>query len=157
MFIMQIYLDTCVYCRPFDDQTQERISKETKAFIELLELAEEGKISIIGSDVLIDEIEEIGYLDKHIEAKEFTDICKVNVPLSEDVIKLAKDLEKRCGLSGGDALNLASACFGAQHFLTCDDKILSKGGCIEDFARARDFDIEVKNPIEFVEERKWAQ
>jgi hypothetical protein len=30
---MKIYLDTCIYCRPFDDQSQDRIEKETKAFI----------------------------------------------------------------------------------------------------------------------------
>ncbi|MCD6456239.1 MAG: hypothetical protein J7K81_05560 [Methanophagales archaeon] len=33
---MKIYLDTCVYCRPFDDQSQDRIEKETKAFIEIV-------------------------------------------------------------------------------------------------------------------------
>ena len=33
---MKIYLDTCIYCRPFDDQSQDRIEKETKAFIEIL-------------------------------------------------------------------------------------------------------------------------
>jgi hypothetical protein len=50
---MRIYLDTCVYCRPFDDQSQDRIEKETKAFIEILKLAEMGKVTIVSSDVLI--------------------------------------------------------------------------------------------------------
>ena len=49
---MKIYLDTCIYCRPFDDQSQDRIEKETKAFVELLKLAEMGKVAIVSSDVL---------------------------------------------------------------------------------------------------------
>jgi hypothetical protein len=49
---MKIYLDTCIYCRPFDDQSQDRIEKETKAFIEILKLAEMGEVVIVSSDVL---------------------------------------------------------------------------------------------------------
>lgn len=51
---MKIYFDTCVYCRPFDDQSQERIEKETEAFAKILKLAELGKVTIVSSDVLID-------------------------------------------------------------------------------------------------------
>ena len=38
----RIYLDNCVYNRPFDDQSQRRIFLETIAFITLLELVEKG-------------------------------------------------------------------------------------------------------------------
>ena len=64
---MKIYLDTCIYCRPFDDQSQDRIKKETEAFAELLEIAEMGKIILVSSDVLIDELEEIVDPRKSIE------------------------------------------------------------------------------------------
>ncbi len=53
---MKIYLDTCIYCRPFDDQSQDRIAKETEAFAKILKLAELGKVIIVGSDVLSDEL-----------------------------------------------------------------------------------------------------
>ena len=33
---MKIYFDTCVYCRPLDDQTQNQIKKETEAFVKAL-------------------------------------------------------------------------------------------------------------------------
>ena len=58
---MKIYFDTCVYCRPFDDQTQNRIKKETEAFVKVLKLGEMGIVTIVSSDVLIDEIECIAY------------------------------------------------------------------------------------------------
>jgi len=41
----RIYLDNCVYNRPFDDQSQKRIFLETIAFITLLELVENLGIS----------------------------------------------------------------------------------------------------------------
>ena len=31
-----VYLDTCTWCRPFDDQTQDRIRDETVAFYEII-------------------------------------------------------------------------------------------------------------------------
>ncbi len=49
---MKIYFDTCVYCRPFDDQTQNRIKKETAAFVKVLKLGEMGIVTIVSSDVL---------------------------------------------------------------------------------------------------------
>ena len=47
---MKIYFDTCVYCRPFDDQTQNRIKKETEAFVKVLKLGEMGIVTIVSSD-----------------------------------------------------------------------------------------------------------
>lgn len=46
----RVYLDNCVYNRPFDDQSQRRIFLETIAFITLLELVEKGKFETIDSD-----------------------------------------------------------------------------------------------------------
>ena len=37
---MKVYLDTSVYNRPFDDQTQPRICLETLAFVVVLQMVE---------------------------------------------------------------------------------------------------------------------
>ncbi len=39
---MRIYLDTSVYNRPFDDQTQARIALETLAYTVILQMIESG-------------------------------------------------------------------------------------------------------------------
>ena len=91
---MKIYFDTCVYCRPFDDQSQERIEKETEAFARILKLAELGKVTIVSSDILIDELEEIVDPRKSIEVREFITICEEHVVFSEEIIKLAKSIEE---------------------------------------------------------------
>jgi len=40
--MIRIYLDTSVYNRPFDDQTQPRIGLETLAFATIMQLIEMG-------------------------------------------------------------------------------------------------------------------
>jgi hypothetical protein len=54
----KFYLDTCVWCRPFDEHTQ-RVEEESDAFFKLLHKIGEGEIVVVGSVMLDDEIEEI--------------------------------------------------------------------------------------------------
>jgi len=49
---MKIYLDLCIYNRPFDDQGQPRIVVETVEFMFLLEKAINKEMTIINSFVL---------------------------------------------------------------------------------------------------------
>ncbi len=49
---MKIYLDTSVYNRPFDDQTQPRIWLETLALALILQLVEAGEVTLVNSSVL---------------------------------------------------------------------------------------------------------
>ena len=48
----RIYLDTSVYNRPFDDQTQPRIWLETLAFAVILQMVESGRLELVSSSVL---------------------------------------------------------------------------------------------------------
>jgi hypothetical protein len=49
---VKIYLDTSVYNRPFDDQTQPRIWLETLALALILQLVETGEAILVNSTVL---------------------------------------------------------------------------------------------------------
>ncbi|MCX9026069.1 MAG: hypothetical protein OIN85_08265 [Candidatus Methanoperedens sp.] len=146
-------MDTCVWCRIFDDQTQIRIAEETMAFISILELAESGEVSIVNSDVLEDEIEEILSQEKRSEIQMLMTLSDNFVELSDDIIEFAKELQKNCNLSGGDALHLACACNSSQFFLTCDDFILEKINCIEEMMKKKGNILKVENPIDFIEEK----
>ena len=150
---MKIYLDTCIYCRPFDDQSQDRIEKETKAFIEILKLAEMGKVAIVSSDVLIDELEEIIDSRKSSEVREFITICKEHVELSEEIIKLARGMEKECRITGADALHVASS-GETKYFITCDGFILLKDECINNFMKKRGYSVEVISITKFMEDKR---
>jgi hypothetical protein len=153
---MKIYLDTCIYCRPFDDQSQDRIKRETEAFARLLEIAELGKIILVSSDVLIDELEEIVDPRKSIEVREFITICKEHVELSEEIIKLAKSMEKECRIAGADALHIVSSA-GERYFITCDDFILLKDTCVNKFMKKRGYSVELIDIIRFMKDKEYGR
>ncbi len=50
---VKVYLDTSVYNRPFDDQSQTRVRLETEAFLSILAKALAGAIVIISSSALL--------------------------------------------------------------------------------------------------------
>lgn len=129
-----------------------RIAEETMAFISILELAETRNVSIVNSDILEDELEEILSQEKRSEIQMLMTICENFVELSDEIVDFAKELQKNCNLSGGDALHLASACNSAQFFLTCDDFILEKTKCIEELIQEKGYALRVENPIDFIEE-----
>ena len=57
---VKIYLDTNVWCRPFDEPAQQRIIDEGEAFLKILEKAHtEQNYTIIGSLILDDEVKQI--------------------------------------------------------------------------------------------------
>jgi len=45
----RVYLDTNVYCRPFDDHSDMRIQEESRAFMEIVDAVVSGKIIIVNS------------------------------------------------------------------------------------------------------------
>lgn len=50
--MIKVYFDNCVYNRPFDDQGNERVLIEARAFYIILKWIEDGKITSINSDAL---------------------------------------------------------------------------------------------------------
>ena len=51
--MIKLYLDICVYNRPFDNQHQERIAVEISAFIYILEKVEKGEYELVLSEALV--------------------------------------------------------------------------------------------------------
>ena len=49
---MRIYLDNCCYNRPYDDQTQLRISLESQAKLHIQDMIKDGKLELAASYVL---------------------------------------------------------------------------------------------------------
>jgi predicted nucleic acid-binding protein len=114
----RIYLDTSVWCRPFDKPTP-RIRREAKAVHRILSLGDEAKIEIIGSGINFFEASLIEVTDKRdavlaLVSRSVTRLVK----MKEDMERLAAELIDKCGLSTMDAAHIASAIGGdAQHIL----------------------------------------
>jgi len=124
---MKIYLDNCVLNRPFDDQTQERIYLETRAFLIILKYIEEEKIELICSIANHYEIDKISDFDRKEKIISYLNLAKFQTNLNTVVENRAKELSV-LGFIGMDAVHLALAeNAGVDYFITCDDKMLKIG------------------------------
>ena len=121
---MRLYLDLCVYNRPFDYQGQERIALETSAFIYVLEMVEKGAHTLVMSEALVyennrnpDEQRRVRVASYFYLAKEFV---KINDPYLERVNFL-----KELNLSDIDALHITLAeKANVDYLITCDDDMV---------------------------------
>lgn len=129
---MKLYLDTCVWCRPFDE-AEERILKESEALMEILRIADRKQVEILGSSVLLAEISFISSEEKRkvVEAliRKACNILKVE----RDVVELAEEIMEDCRTDAMDALHVAFASLNADVFITVDDGLLKKARCLEKY------------------------
>jgi predicted nucleic acid-binding protein len=153
--VERVYLDTNVYCRPVDDQSDSRIHAETEAFLKIVDATERGTIEIVSSDYVKFEIEQIRDPSKRKDVRGFERILgKANVASSKRLTAIARTFASKCHIGALDALHLAAACLGEADFLlTCDDKILDNAVCIETLALEKGYRLKVRNPIDYLQER----
>lgn len=123
---MRIYLDTSVFNRVFDDQTQARIAIETQAFRMVLQLLEMEQVELVNSSVLEYEAQKNPYPERQRWVKRCLSLAKIYIPITKEIIARGKELEKD-GVKSIDALHIASAeKADCSYFLACDDRLLRR-------------------------------
>ena len=139
---IRIYLDNCVFNRPFDDQTSIRIKLETEAKLYIQNKIFENVIELVWSYILEYENEQNPFMERKEAIKEWKKLAVIDIEENEIILNKAKELMK-IGLKSKDALHIACAIEGkAEYFLSTDDKILKKGKHIRE--------IKIIDPIEFI-------
>ena len=139
---IRIYLDNCVFNRPFDDQTSIRIKLETEAKLYIQNKIFKNVIELVWSYILEYENEQNPFIERREAIKEWKNLAVLDIEENEIILKRAKKLVG-IGLKSKDALHIACAIEGkAEYFLTTDDKILKKGKHIKE--------IKIIDPIEFI-------
>jgi predicted nucleic acid-binding protein len=140
----KIYLDNCCYNRPFDNQSQIRISLEAQAKLYIQRLIVEKKITLVFSYMSWYE----NSTNPHIRnRKSINDFFRnadmyIDYDVSEIIEKRAIDIMK-LGIKEKDALHLSCAIEAkCGYFITTDDRIIKN---------YQSNDILVYNPITFVE------
>lgn len=137
---MRMYLDTSVYNRPFDDQTQARISLETLAYTVILQMIESGAIELASSTMLEYENSRNPFALRKRAVSHYLTLASYRQTLNESIKQRAQEMEQQ-GLKAMDALHLACAeAAGCEFFLTCDDQVVRRGVG----------KIQVLNPVDFV-------
>ncbi|MEK9183038.1 MAG: PIN domain-containing protein [Patescibacteria group bacterium] len=148
---LRVYLDTNIYCRPFDDWSQLRIALEAEAVLRLWQIVEEGKITCLCSKLIRLELSKMP-LFKLQEVKKFIQFVDEDIPYSNDIKKLAKKIIKVAKIPTYDALHVSFAAHGqADLFLTCDDDILRKSSNIEELLKSENSTLAILNPIQFIQ------
>lgn len=107
-----IYLDTNVYSRPFDDQTQANIQEEANAFLKIIAEVKANKLSLLCSDILDFEVQNILSEEKRAKIEDFLDLCAEHIESSDEVLNVGKRIENNCPVRARDALHIASAILG---------------------------------------------
>jgi hypothetical protein len=141
---MKIYLDTCCYNRPYDDQTHERIHLEGEAILAIINKSKQNNDEIIGSSALDFEMEQINNFEKQEKVRNFYE-QSINRKIEYDaaILKRVKELSGQTKIRTFDRFHLAFAEADADLLLTTDDKL--EKACLR-----LNLKIKVMNPLNFL-------
>ena len=145
---MKIYIDTSVYNRPFDNQTQPRIWLETLALGLILQLVESGEATLVNSSVLEFENSRNPFSLRREWMERCLGLATSYQRVDESIQQRAEELEEQ-GVSAIDALHVAtSESANVDFFIACDDRLLKKG---------KQFKVKSLNPVDFVQQELGEQ
>lgn len=137
-------MDNCCFNRPYDDQSQIRISLETQAKLYVQDLIKEGKLDLVTSYVLWYENSQNPYETKKTAIGEFIQRNTteyIDIDMAGTIRGMAEEIIKM-GIKVNDACHVACAILAScDYFLTTDKRLL----------KYRTDRIELLNPIDFLE------
>jgi hypothetical protein len=140
-----LYLDLNCFNRPFDDQSQDRIARETAAVFEILQRLIDGVDRLVWSAILTFENAQHPLADRRIEIARWAQRAVVNVAVTQQLAARARTLTRE-GFRPLDAAHLACAEAAAyDRFLTCDDRVIRR-------MRRVQVGLRVQNPRDYVQE-----
>ena len=123
---MRLYLDMCVYNRPFDDQSQPRIMLETQIFIMMLLMISKGRFGLINSFALEYENSKNPNIENMLKISDLLGYSTDYISCDEGILDRSLEFEKY-GVMGMDAVHIACAEKAkADFFVTCDDNLIKK-------------------------------
>ena len=147
---MRIYLDLCVYNRPFDDQSQPRIFIEATEFLLILSEVVGRELTLISSFVLEYENFRSPFIMRRDKISDILKVASEYVSYSEKLKNRAKEIEKT-GIMSIDALHIACAeITKADFFVTCDDVLVRKG-----ITNKENFKVRIISLMEFIDKEAF--
>ena len=142
---MRIYLDSCCYNRPYDDQTNITNSLETQAKLTIQECIRLDRYELCTSAALYHEIDASPYVSQSDVIRTFIQNCTslyVGEEMKDEVESLASEIMET-GVKYYDACHVASAILaGCDYFITVDKRLL----------KYNSDKIRMINPVEFISE-----
>lgn len=141
---MRVYLDNCCFNRPYDDQSQLRVTLETQAKLYIQDLIKNNQIELAASYMLLFENHQNPYEMRKNAIYTFLR-NNTSVYIDHDKADKVNDLAvqiMKTGVKNKDAIHVASAILsGCDYFLTTDIRLL----------KYRTDKIELLNPVDFIQ------
>ena len=139
---VKVYLDNCVYNRPFDDQNDILIRLESEAKLFIQEQIRDKQIDLVWSSVNSYENNANPSPEKRERIMVWKSIAIQQCSINETILKKALELQA-LNFRAKDALHIAAAIYSrCDCFITTDKKIIKN----------KIDGITVLNPLAFVEE-----
>ena len=140
---LKLYLDNCCFNRPFDDQSQLKISIETQAKLAVQNMVLDGTHELVWSYMLEFENMHNPFDIRRESILKWKNISCESVTENEEILNNAEKL-MNVGLKAKDSIHIACAAYShCDYFITTDKGILKK----KDF-----IPIKIINPIDFIKE-----
>ena len=141
---MLIYLDTCCFNRPYDDQMQINVRLETEAKLSIQEHVKRGNLDLAWSFILDYEIAQNPFPERRLAIHDWRGYACRDVAQSAKIVHQAKMLTELL-IQTFDALHVACAMqAGCQYFITADKRLIQR--------LKHNKVIHVVNPVRFVME-----
>jgi len=136
-----IYLDNCCFNRPFDDQSQARVFRETEAKLFVQDLIRSGRVDLTWSYMMDYENDANPFEERRVSISPWRKLAKVDVGVSALIVERAKELNG-LGFGKKDSLHLSCALAAdCDLFLTTDKGILKKRDLVGNLA--------IINPVDY--------
>ena len=139
----KVYLDMCCFNRPYDDQSQLRISLETQAKLSIQEQIRAGSLDLVTSYTLQYENSQNREIMRRRSIERFAKkyrVLHIGVERDEEISLTARAIMVT-GVKEKDAYHVASAIVGGcDFFITTDDRVL----------KYKSDAIAIVNPTEFI-------
>ncbi len=141
---MRIYLDSCCFNRPYDNQSNQRVSMETNAIQQVQNEIRTGNIDLATSYILRYENDKSPFLVKKTYIEDFIQKYSsvyVTSDREADMVSIAKDIIDT-GVKQYDAYHVACAILAkCDYFLSTDKRLL----------KYKTNDINLLNPVDFLD------
>ena len=142
---MRVYLDMCYYNRPYDDQSQIKVSLETQAKLHIQDQIQKKQLELVASYMLRYECGQNPYEMRRRAIMQFVDThtaAYVDLERKGEIESMATEI-MNTGVKFKDACHVASAIYaGCKYFISTDKRLLK-------YQTDR---IRLVTPIEFIAE-----
>lgn len=133
---MKIYLDNCCYNRILDDRSNSKIYYERNSIMIILELAEKSAIRIIGSEMLIKEMNDTTDTYKKSVLQMLYSLCSEEVKVTKPILDRAECIRHSSNIKYKDSIHLACAeAANTDVLLTTDIKFLNNSNRIKTYTK----------------------